>query len=139
MRESLNPGGVYVIELRHLSDLWFAGEERTTVNTWTMEGGGLKVTVEWGARTEGNPVTQVERVLTRLTLVRGDGQEVLESWGDLRPLLPQELLALVELAGGWRLGGWWGEFELARRLGDDPRDWRMIVALQRAESSHTRS
>ncbi|MDF2631088.1 MAG: Methyltransferase [Symbiobacteriaceae bacterium] len=130
VRRSVNPGGLYVVELRHPSDIWFPGADRTTVNQWTMERGDLKVTTEWGAVTEHDPITQIERVLTRITVERGEQRDVIESWGDLRPLLPQELFALVDLAGGWRFAGWWGEFDTKRPLGADARDWRMIVAFQ---------
>lgn len=130
VRRAVNPGGVYVVELRHPSDVWFPGSDRTTVNAWTMERDDLKVTTEWGAVSEHDPLTQIERVLTRITVERGSNRDVIESWGNLRPLLPQELLALVDLAGGWRFAGWWGEFDIHRRLGGDKRDWRMIVAFQ---------
>ncbi len=55
---------------------------------------------------------------------------VIASWGDLRPLLPQELLALVDLAQGWQFADWWGDFHLTRPLGQNEQAWRMIVAFQ---------
>lgn len=130
VRAALNSGGVYVVELRHPSDIWFPGTDRATVNTWTMERGDMRVTTEWGASVSYDPIAQTERVLSRVTVEQGQHRDVIETWGELRPLLPQELLALVELAGGWRFAGWWGEFDLNRRLGEDKRDWRMIVAFQ---------
>lgn len=131
VRDAVNPGGVYVVELRHPGDIWFSGADgRSTVNTWTMERGDLKVTTEWGVSTTYDPIAQTERVLTRITVERGDHKDVIESSGQLRPLLPQELLALADLAGGWRFAGWWGDFALDRPLGASSRDWRMIVAFQ---------
>jgi len=130
VRQALHPGGIYVVELRHPRDIWFPGDTRTTVNRWTMERGGLTVTTDWGAEVERDPLHQTERVLTRITVEKGDRRDVIESWGTLRPLLPQELLVLADLAGGWRFAGWWGDFDIARPLGHDERDWRMIAAFQ---------
>jgi len=132
VRQSLEPGGVYVVELRHPRDILGGDQTKSTVNKWTMESGGLSVMTEWGVETHCNPITQVEHVLTRITIERDGRQETIETRGDLRPLLPQELLALVELAGGWQFAGWWGDFDLARPLGEDDRDWRMIVAVRAA-------
>jgi len=130
VRRALNPGGVYVVELRHPRDVWFPGPVRSTINVWTIERDGVRVTTEWGAAVEHDPIAQIERVLTRITVERGASERVIESWGILRPLLPQEFLALTALAGGFRFAGWWGDFDLSRPLGGSDRDWRMIIALQ---------
>lgn len=124
------PGGVYVIELRHPRDVWFGGDKTSTINTWTMERDGIRVTTEWGVEVKPDPIRQIERVLTRISVESKGDLQVIESWGELRPWLPQELLAMVSFAGGWRFAGWWGDFDLHRPLGDSEADWRMIVALQ---------
>ncbi len=131
VRRALRDGGVYVVELRHPADARPGGEP-TTVTTWTVEREGLRVTTEWGADLRYDPVRQTEQVRSRIT-VEGPGHtRVLESVGVMRPVLPQELLLIVELAGGWRVLGWWGDFDLGRPLGGSDQDWRMIVGLQRA-------
>lgn len=124
------PRGVYVIELRHPRDVWFSGKKTSTINTWTMERNGMRVTTEWGVEVKPDPIRQTEQVLTRISVAGDSDSQVIESWGELRPWLPQELLAMVSYAGGWRFAGWWGDFDLARPLGHSDRDWRMIVALQ---------
>ena len=130
VRRSVRDGGVYVAELRHPSDV-FPGGERTTLDEWTIVAAeGLSVTTEWGVTVRYDPLAQTETVTSRLTVQKGDDRRVIESSGVLRPLMPQELLLLVDLAGGWRFGGWWGDFRIDRPLGGSAQDWRMIVALQ---------
>ncbi len=129
---ALREGGVYIAELRHPSDAHPHPANPTTVGTWTEERDGLRVTTDWGLEVTYNPIAQTERVRTRLTVEQAGTTRVIDSWGVLRPLLPQELGTLVELAGGWRFLGWWGEFDIDRPLGGSDEDWRMIVAWQRA-------
>ena len=128
--QALSPGGVYVVELRHPSDALPNGDH-TTEDDWVEERDGLSVRMQWGLEVEYDPIAQTEHVLSRVTVSSEKGQQVIDSWGTQRPLLPQELLLFVTSAGGWRFLGWWGEFDLDRQLGANPEDWRMIVALQR--------
>ena len=132
VRHALRKGGVYVAELRHPSDAHLHPPDPTTLGTWTEERDGTRVTTEWALEVTYDPIAQTERARSRLTVEQTGTTHVIDSWGIQRPLLPQELRALVELAGGWRFLGWWGDFDLDRPLGGSDEDWRMIVAWQRA-------
>ena len=131
VHRALRPGGVYVVELRHPAEVWFS-RPREGGQTWTMERDGVRVTTHWGLEVQVDPIAQTERVLSRFVVERGHERRVVDAWGLLRPLLPQEFLALVELAGGWSFAGWWGDFDLDRPLTPDPPSWRFIIALRRA-------
>lgn len=130
VRQALAAQGVYVVELRHPADA-HPGAQPTTLTTWTAERDGLRVTTEWAVETTYDPIAQTERVRSRLTVAGRGANRVIDSVSVERPLLPQELLLVAELAGGWRFLGWWGELDPARPLGASPRDWRMIVGLRR--------
>ena len=131
VRRALNDGGVYVVELRHPADA-HPSREPGPRSKWTIYRGRMSVTTEWGLEVQYDPIAQTERVRSRMTVAELGSTRVIDSLGILRPLLPQELRLVVELAGGWRWLGWWGDFDLVRQLGGSNQDWRMIVGLQRA-------
>ncbi|HLN60450.1 MAG TPA: class I SAM-dependent methyltransferase [Symbiobacteriaceae bacterium] len=129
VREALTPGGVYVVELRHPRDILTG--DRSTLNTWSMERDGLQVTVEWGAEVRPDPVAQTEEVLSRLTVEKDGLREVHESWGTLRPLLPLELEALAEAAGGWRVTARYGDLKRSQPLDNSDQSWRCVLVFQK--------
>jgi SAM-dependent methyltransferase len=127
--KALNPGGVYVVETFHPRGFWCG---RQPSSRWTEERDGVRVTTHWAKEWRRYPSLQVNEVLCELVVERpGLPPEVVETWGRLRALLPQEMLALVELAGGLQFAGWWGGFDLSQNFDDSRKSWRLIAAFQK--------
>lgn len=122
----VRPGGLYVFD-RMLPDDWF---EPTHEYRWTRQQGGTRVTTEFRTLMDVDPVRQL--CWEELAFVAEENGTVTRTRQryQTRVVFPQELKALVELAGDFDLVGWHPNFTLKRRL-EDSKHPMMVVAILR--------
>jgi SAM-dependent methyltransferase len=128
VRDTLVPGGRYLIEGAHPSDYLGA----STVSThWDTERDGVSVHLDWGADTDViDPVSQITQIHVQLIVTRPDGAvESYASVEDDRFWTANEMVAAARLAGLEVLGQY-GDFD-GRAL-DAEGAWRMITVLGRS-------
>src|SRR5262249_21390943 len=124
---ALRPGGLYIFD-RYVVSAWTEPARRWT---WARQARGLSVRAEFSTLNEPDPVTQT--FTERLTLEAAGGgrsagyQEARSS----RLVHPQELRALVALAGGLALVGWYSAFSLSRPLARARGTMMMVTVLRR--------
>jgi len=134
---NLTPGGLYILELNHPRE-YFGGPLLHPIR-WTAVQGNLEVEAIWGATDRGlDPMTELVEIEAAYHVREGAEERDLEERGCLRMLLPGELEALVDLAGGFEVEAFYGDFDLAQPLDASERSWRMLVVLGRQENEPTR-
>lgn len=135
---NLTPEGLYILELNHPRE-YFGGQLLRPIR-WTATQGNLEVEAIWGATDHGlDPVTELVEIEAAYHVRKGVVKEWhLEERGYLRMLLPDELKALVDLAGGFKVEAFYGDFDLAQPLDTSEGSWRMLVVLGRQENEPTR-
>lgn len=134
---NLAPEGLYVLELNHPRE-YFGGSLLRPIH-WTATRGDLEIEAIWGATERGlDPVAELVEIEAAYHVREGTEKRDLEERGYLRMLLPGELEALVELAGGFKLEAFYGDFDLAQPLDASERSWRMIVVLSKQEDELAR-
>jgi len=124
---ALRPGGLYLFD-RYLLSAW-----RDPVRRWVWERRRDDVTVRstLSVLHDVDPVRQTFD--ERLTLEVGAGPAAAVYWHVERARLvfPQELRALVALAGGFQWLGWFARYSLARPLERARRPMMLVAALRR--------
>lgn len=126
---ALRPGGLYVIELPHPSEL--DGRPKTK-STWTMNEPGGRLDVEW-LDGEGSSAEAARRAPTvaRLHYQPTSGQPILiESRAPLRAFSRQEIADFVDRSGSFELVSVFGALDPQISL-EAEKAWRMVVTLAR--------
>jgi len=124
---ALRPGGVYVFD-RYMASSW-TNPARSW--SWSRRRGRLIVRASFSALHDVNPVTQIFRERMTLEAVENGTHRVYRQTHRSRMVFPQELRALVELAGGFEFVQWFFGFKPHQVLERSRHPLLMVVVLRR--------
>lgn len=124
---ALRPGGLYVFD-RYMCSSWVDPARRWS---WTRHRGRATVRATFETLQELNPVTQVFFEEMELDIVDGGARHVYRQRHASRMVFPQELRALVALAGGFELVQWFYGFKAHLTLDQAHHPLLMVVVLRR--------
>lgn len=124
---NLRPGGVYVFD-RLIPQRWASPTLRWR---WTRRRGGITVRTTFRTLDGYDPVRQVCDEVMRFEITENGSRHVVTQRHKTRIVFPQELRALIELAGGLEFAGWFSNFSLARPLERARGALMMITVLRR--------
>ncbi len=127
VRAALRPGGLYVFD-RYMCSSWTDPARRWS---WTRRRGRATVRATFEALKDLNPVTQVFYEDMELQIQDDGIQRVYRQRHASRMVFPQELLALVALAGGFELCQWYYGFKPHLLLDRAHHPLLMVVVLRR--------
>jgi SAM-dependent methyltransferase len=124
---ALRRGGLYVFD-RYMASSWTDPARRWS---WTRRRGHLIVRASFSALEAVNPVTQVFRERLVLEAAERGVRRVYRQTHLSRMVFPQELRALVALAGGLELVQWFFGFKPHQVLERSKHPLLMVVVLRR--------
>jgi SAM-dependent methyltransferase len=124
---ALRPGGVYVFD-RYMASSW-TNPARSW--SWSRRRGRLIVRASFSALHDVDPVTQVFRERMTLEAVENGMRRVYRQTHRSRMVFPQELRALVELAGGFEFVQWFFGFKPHQVLERSRHPLLMVVVLRK--------
>jgi SAM-dependent methyltransferase len=124
---NLRPGGVYLFD-RLIPNRWANPLLRWQ---WTRRRRGITVRTTFRTLDGYDPVSQVCNEVMRFDITENGHRRVLTQRHRTRIVFPQELRAMVELAGGLEFVGWFSNFSLARPLERARNALMMITVLRR--------
>jgi SAM-dependent methyltransferase len=124
---ALRPGGLYVFD-RYMCSSWTDPARRWS---WTRRRGRATVRATFEALVDLNPVTQVFFEDMELDVVDAGAHHVYRQRHASRMVFPQELRALVDLAGGFELCEWFYGFKPHLRLDLAHHPLLMVVVLRK--------
>jgi SAM-dependent methyltransferase len=124
---SLSKGGLYVFD-RYMASSWTDPARRWS---WSRRRGRLIVRATFSALNDVNPVTQVFKERMTLEAVENDTRRVYRQTHLSRMVFPQELKALVALAGGFDFVQWFFGFKPHQILERSRHPLLMVVVLRR--------
>lgn len=124
---ALRPGGVYVFD-RYMASSW-TNPARSW--SWSRRRGRLIVRASFSALHDVDPVTQVFRERMTLEAVENGTRRVYRQTHRSRMVFPQELRALVELAGGFEFVQWFFGFKPHQVLERSKHPLLMVVVLRK--------
>jgi SAM-dependent methyltransferase len=124
---AVRPGGLYVFD-RYLASSW-TNPARSW--SWSRRRGGLLVRASFSALHDVDPVSQVFRERLTLEAVENGTRRVYRQTHLSRMVFPQELRALVALAGGFEFVQWFFGFKPHQVLERSRRPLLMVVVLRR--------
>ena len=124
---ALRSGGVYVFD-RYMASSW-TNPARSW--SWSRRRGGLIVRASFSALHDVDPVTQVFRERMTLEAVENGTHRVYRQTHRSRMVFPQELRALVELAGGFEFVQWFFGFKPHQILERSKHPLLMVVVLRK--------
>ena len=126
---NLTDGGMYLFEVTHPRDcsMWNYGR-----HSYRGERNGTKVEVLWAVNDPTpDPITQIAEVETLLRVTEHGRTEEFVDRARERFTLPQEFMALIEMAGGLTVAGIYGDFVPGLVMDNSPASRRMIFVLQK--------
>ncbi len=124
---ALRPGGLYIFD-RFIPSSWTNPARRWS---WTRRRGRLTVRATFAALEAVNPVTQVFREDMDFEVVENGAMRRYHQQHLSRMVFPQELKALVALAGGFEFVQWFYGFKPHQVLDRAKHPLMMIVVLRR--------
>jgi len=124
---ALRPGGLYVFD-RYVASSW-TNPARSW--SWSRRRGGLIVRASFSALHDVDPVSQVFRERMTLEAVENGTRRVYRQVHRSRMVFPQELRALVELAGGFEFVQWFFGFKPHQVLERSKHPLLMVVVLRK--------
>ncbi len=124
---ALRPGGLYVFD-RYMVSSWTDPARRWS---WSRRRGRLIVRATFSALENVNPVSQVFRETMTLEGVENGRRRVYRQSHLSRMLFPQEVKALVALAGGFELVQWFFGFKSHQVLEKSRHPLLMVVVLRK--------
>jgi len=125
VRRNVRRGGVFVFD-RLVPNGWNPGARWT----WTRRRWGITVRTSFQTLLDYDVARQVCWEVMRFDITeKGRTRSVVQKH-PTRIVFPQELRALVEMAGGWELCGWFSNFSLTRTLEKSAAALVMIVVLR---------
>ena len=127
VRDNLCPGGVFIFD-RLIPNRWARPAARWA---WTRRRRGITVRTTFRTLQAYDPVRQLCDELMRFEVTENGSRRIVTQRHKTRIVFPQELLALVELAGGFEFCGWFSNFSLARPLERARAALMMITVLRR--------
>ena len=124
---SLRKGGLYVFD-RYMCSSWTDPARRWS---WTRRRGNATVRATFEALKDLNPVTQTFFEDMELEVHENGTRHVYRQRHASRMIFPQELKALVQLAGGFDLVEWFYGFKPHLRLDEAHHPLLMVVVLRK--------
>jgi SAM-dependent methyltransferase len=124
---NLRPGGLYVFD-RYMASSW-TNPARSW--SWSKRRGRLIIRAAFSALHDLDPVAQVFRERMMLEAVENGTRRVYRQTHTSRMVFPQELRALVELAGGFEFVQWFFGFKPHQVLERSRHPLLMVVVLRR--------
>jgi SAM-dependent methyltransferase len=125
VRRNVRAGGVYVFD-RLVPNGWRPGARWT----WTRRRRGITVRTTFQTLLDYDVARQVCQEVMRFDISENGRHRAVVQRHPTRIIFPQELRALVELAGGWELCGWFSNFSLRRPLEKSAAALVMITVLR---------
>jgi ubiquinone/menaquinone biosynthesis C-methylase UbiE len=127
---SLEPNGIYVMEMTHPRDIFAIGS--STKQEWTVEHEGCTVGIQWGRPDDSfDPIEQVRNVTACVTYSSGADSSTIREQCPQRDFTYQEMRALVELSGAFDWITTLGDWDTSVPCDNKERAWRMIPVLKR--------
>ncbi|MGH7318520.1 MAG: class I SAM-dependent methyltransferase [Candidatus Rokuibacteriota bacterium] len=127
VRRNLRPGGIFVFD-RLIPNRWATPGTRWA---WTRRRRGITVRTTFRTLRRYDLVRQICNEEMRFEITEDGSRRVVTQRHKTRIVFPQELLALVQLAGGFEFVGWFSNFSLARPLERARGALMMITVLRR--------
>ncbi len=124
---AVKKGGLYVFD-RYMASSW-TNPSRSW--SWWRRRGELAVHAAFSTLNDVNPVTQVFRERMRLEAIENGRRRVYRQTHLSRMVFPQELRALVELAGGFEFVQWFFGFKPHQVLERSKHPIIMVVVLRK--------
>ncbi len=124
---ALRPGGLYVFD-RYMASSW---TDPARSWSWSRRRGHLIVRASFSALNDVNPVTQVFREHMTLEAIENGKRRVYRQTHLSRMVFPQELRALVALAGGFEFVEWFFGFKPHQVLERSHHPLLMVVVLRK--------
>ena len=124
---AVRKGGLYVFD-RYMASSW-TNPARSW--SWFKRRGRLVVRASFSALNEVNPVSQIFRERMTLEAIDNGTRRLYRQSHLSRMVFPQELRALVELAGGFEFVQWFFGFKPHQLLERSKRPLIMVVVLRR--------
>jgi SAM-dependent methyltransferase len=124
---AVRPGGLYVFD-RYMMSSW---TDPARSWSWSKRRGKLIVRASFSALNDVNPVTQVFRERMQLEAIENGTRRVYRQQHLSRMVFPQELRALVDLAGGFEFVQWFFGFKRHQILERSKHPLLMVVVLRR--------
>lgn len=124
---ALRPGGLYIFD-RLIPSRWATP---TMQWAWTRRRGGTSVRTTFTTLRAIDPVEQICEETIRFEITTNGARRVITQRHRTRIVFPQELRALVALAGNFELVEWFANFDIHRPLGSTRAPLLMISVLRR--------
>jgi SAM-dependent methyltransferase len=127
VRRNLRPGGVFVFD-RLVPNGWSPGARWT----WTRRRRGITVRTTFQTLLDYDVARQVCHEVMRFEITEDGRQRVVTQRHPTRIVFPQELRAVVELAGGFEFCAWFSNFSFRRPLERSAAALVMVIVLRAA-------
>jgi SAM-dependent methyltransferase len=124
---ALRPGGLYIFD-RYMASSWTDPARRWS---WTKRRARLTVRASFSALNDVDPVSQVFREHMELEAIENGTRRVYRQSHLSRMVFPQELRALVALAGGFEFVQWFFGFKPHQVLERSKHPLLMVVVLRK--------
>ena len=124
---ALRPGGLYVFD-RYMPSSW---TDPARAWSWSKRRGKVIVRASFSALNDVDPVSQVFREHLTLEAIENGSRRTYRQTHLSRMVFPQELRALVELAGGFEFVQWFFGFKPHQVLERSKHPLLMVVVLRR--------
>ena len=124
---ALRRGGVYVFD-RYMASSWI---DPARSWSWSRRRGRVIVRASFSALHDVDPVSQVFRERMTLEAIENGSRRVYRQVHRSRMVFPQELRALVELAGGFEFVQWFFGFKPHQVLERSKHPLLMVVVLRK--------
>lgn len=125
--KALRPGGLYIFD-RLIPNRWANPSARWA---WTRRRGGVTIRITFTTLRAIDPVEQVCNERIRFEITENGTRRVLTQRHRTRIVFPQELRALVALAGGLEFVEWFANFDIRRPMGRARAPLLMVSVLRR--------
>ncbi len=124
---SLRRGGLYIFD-RYMVSSW---TDPARAWSWSRRRGRVIVRASFSALNDVNPVSQVFTEHMTLEAIENGRRRVYRQRHQSRMLFPQELRALVDLAGGFEFVQWFFGFKAHQVLERSKHPLLMVVVLRK--------
>jgi SAM-dependent methyltransferase len=124
---AVRKGGLYVFD-RYMASSW---TDPARAWSWSKRRGRLIVRASFSALNDVNPVTQVFSERMTLEAVENGSRRLYRQTHLSRMVFPQELRALIELAGGFEFVQWFFGFKPHQILERSKHPLIMVVVLRK--------